>query len=554
MLSSLRIKNFAIVDNLEIEFGKGLNVITGETGAGKSIILKSIELLGGKRSSADIVRTGQDKAEIEGLFHISSKDLSGLANLNEQLAEQITDEELLIKRVVDSGGRSKVYINGSLVTLSMLESISSALFDITAQHHQQSLLDADYHLKMLDEFGTPRALLDNAQSTYSEYAKQKRLLEQFTSEAQVKRDYFERLAFERDELKQAALVLDEKESIESQLDLLENSEELTKTISEALLLIDDDTNGVEPKLRKITSLLEQSNRLDPALSDVFSLAESSFLQVQEISSNLNIYSSRLNLDPDELERLRARLNEIARLERKYKLPINQLIAHFERIDQEISQYESGEFDLESLKAKLSATEKAMVEAHSKLTSKRKTLAKDLSRLVEKELGLLSMKRAKFSVDISESPANPLGADKVEFLLAANPGEGFKALSKVASGGELSRVMLILKAVLNERFGALTQVFDEIDSGVSGAVAQVVGEKLRDVAKNAQVILVTHSPQIAALADQHLYLAKNVESDRAQVSIQNLDKAQRIEQIARMLAGKNISKQFHESAKELLKQA
>ncbi|MCC6933541.1 MAG: DNA repair protein RecN [Deltaproteobacteria bacterium] len=551
MLSTLRIKNIAIVDELEIEFAKGLNVLTGETGAGKSIILKAIGLLCGTRSAGDIIRHGQTRAEVEALFYTSPALREVLLKQIDEAQEFISSDELIIRRIVEESGRGKIYINSKLVPLNVLQQISVFLLDITGQHQQQSLLDVVHHRELLDAFGIAPALLTEVRAAYESFAAARKVLQDFERQSSEKEEYFRRLAFERDELKKAQLKVAEREELETELSRLQNVEALGLWANEALGIIESE-QGAETQLVHLKGILDTAKRKDTALGESFGLIESACEQVKEARYLLADYLASLEADPERLEILRERLSEIARLERKYQKPVAEILTYYDRIKSELSEYEAGNFDIEKLKKDFDEAQAKLKQLEAKLTEKRREAAKKLQALIEKELVNLNMKKARFSIEIKEGNSSAYGADSVEFLLAANPGEPFKPLAKVASGGELSRVLLVLKTILNKQLSPMLQVFDEVDSGIGGAVAEVVGEKLREVSKGSQVLLITHAPQIAALADSHYLISKVSSKDSTSVSLAKLPEAGRVTEIARMLAGKNVTEKFHESARELLR--
>jgi DNA repair protein RecN (Recombination protein N) len=549
VLSLLRIRNLAIVDEAEIEFGPGLNVITGETGAGKSILLKAIELLTGVRTSASIIRAGASKCEIEGLFVLDDKIRESLAIISDEIQERTVDDELLIKRVIDASGRNKIYLNGELITVGLLQHLSEVLIDVTGQHSHVAILDTAKQRILLDQFGVDSSLLSNMQAAYSEYLNAKKKLDSFQEKSAELDQHILRLSFERDELKEAALSPDEDCLIEEELKRLSSVEMLTTSIARCLEIFEESEIGLEQQLVNLDNQLTRARERDKNLSSILELVESSTLQLGEAKIALLEYASSLEQDPERLEYLRERLSMIKQLTRKYNKSLAEICAYLFEIEAQLAEHESGALDLGKLQAEFELARTKLISVESKLSSVRKTASRELAKLITSELATLNMKRAQFIVQITKKESSSNGADNVEFLLAANPGEPFQALKKVASGGELSRVLLILKTILNYQIPI--QVFDEVDTGIGGAVAQVVGERLSRLANNAQVILVTHAPQIAAFADNHFKIDKLSRADDTKTVITELNSIQITEEIARMLAGKKISKKFEESAKELL---
>ncbi len=551
MLAVLRIENLAIIDETEIEFTRGLNALTGETGAGKSIIFKSIELLSGKRASSDIIRAGAERCIVEGLFILNEEMRQNLAAHSEQLEEFAAEDELLIRRVIDRSGRSKIYLNGNLSTATILQQVSPCLIDVTGQHQQQRLLETSSHRSLLDEFGVSKATLEEVAGLYECFATAERELQGFRENSKEQRAYYERIRIEHEELEAAALQEGERAQAEEELDRLANFEGLSAKLSECLDLLEGDQGSIESPLRDCLHLLQSCAKIDPALQEATALVESSVVQLEESRLAVNEYMARLESDPGRLEELRERIAEIAKLERRYQCDLAGLIRYRDSISEEIANFEAGGLDEQKLSARRDAAKKELLAAEVALTKERTAAGERLSKLVVRELAALNMKRARFSVDISEAQSGPHGADRVEFTLAANPGEPFRPLTRVASGGELSRILLVLKTLLNESKSAATQIFDEIDSGIGGAVAQVVGERLLELAQHRQVFLITHAPQIAALADTQFEIQKSTNSSRTSSTIKKLKQDERVEHIARMLAGKNVSAQFEDSARALL---
>lgn len=551
MLAVLRIKNFAIIEEIEIEFAPGMNVLTGETGAGKSIILKSLELISGKRASNEIVRQGTELCEIEALFLIDEDTKRAICEISEELAETTLDNELLVRRTVDASGRSKVYLNGKLSTAAMLQNLAEPLIDITSQHEQQSLLKADNHRALLDAFGIPAILLKEVETSFIAFAEKRKIYERFKEHSTGQKLYFERIEDELRELKSANLLENERENLEQELKRLANVEQLGTSISQSIALLEDE-NAIENTLQKLELTIEYANRLDPSLGEIKSLLENASVQIAEARLSLNQYAAALDANPERLEQIRERIAEIARLERKYKKSLAELLLYRNKIEAELLDFQKGAFDEEKLKKDLEIAQSALKGLEEKLTKERIALSKELAKKVEKELANLKMKNAKFSVEIRSKESSSNGADAVEFLLSANLGEPARALNKVASGGELSRILLVLKTILNQELLPSVQIFDEVDAGISGAVSEIVGEKLKQVALNSQVILVTHAPQIAALADTHFLISKSSDKKNTKTKVAKLNKDERVNQIASMLAGKNVSAEFENSAKQLLR--
>ncbi len=548
-------KNIAIVSDLEIEFGPGLNVITGETGSGKSLILKGLELLRGGRASADLLRSGAQRGEIEALFlldpDIRERTLSELREEYEWAEEVLCEDEVVLRRVIDATGRGKITINARLSTRAELEAVSGALFDITGQHSQQKLLNGRFHLQCLDQFGVSKELLSDTRSHFSQWNEVQKRLEKARAESHNNQEILRRLKFEREELQEAALVPNEREHLESEIRKASSIEALSSGISETLQILDGDGEGVESSVTRLSGMLSKLRRYDASLEAGEMLAESIDAQLSELRLYLENYLSKLEIDPEQIEEMRQRLSLISKLERKYSRSLPELISYHEEIQHELSLYDNGAYDLDKLSKEVEQLRKKLTEVEERLSEERRNAAKTLATAVEKGLAELEMKRARFIIKVDKGRSSELGADDVEFLLAANPGEPASALGEVASGGELSRVLLVLKTLLNEQTTPVLQVFDEIDVGVGGATAQIIGEQLKGLSSRFQVLVVTHAPQVAALANTHLVVSKETSESRTDVLLRTLGSEDRVMEIARMLAGKDVTEQFIRSAEELV---
>ncbi len=551
MLRVLRLRNIAIVEELEIEFGVGLNVITGETGAGKSIILKAIDLLSGKRASADVIRSGETQCSIEGLFQITPILKQTLCELNDEFSQLIVDDELLLRRVIDHSGKSKMYLNGSLVTQGSVLHVAPYLLDITGQHSQVALLESGKQRELLDQFGDTQALLDEVRGSYLSFVESKKRLEEAKFEGHHRENHLRQLRGEREELEKAQLQNEEEEALEGELKKLANVEILSHSVGLCLEAIDSPTQGLEAVLTRAETELKKASHLDSALLEPTQLFESSRVQLQEVKFSLVRYLSRLQQEPERLEAVRERLSEIKRLERKYQRTISQLNDYLVEISRELDEADAGAFDEEALTKRLEEATLRLKAGEKKLSVRRAVVAKELSTLINKELTLLQMHRAELDVLISPKESSVNGADEITFMLITNPGEPSRALAKIASGGELSRIVLVLKTLLNEQTAPLVQVFDEVDVGIGGAVSQIVGERLKAVSRTSQVILVTHAPQIAALSDHHFVIEKTTTKNSTHVAVHLLSYERRVKEIARMLAGKKVTEKFEDSAIELL---
>lgn len=554
MLSVLRIKDFAIINEIEIEFSQGLNVITGETGAGKSIILRAISLLCGNRASSEFVRKGSRQALVEGIFQLDTDSIKQLRDINDEMAAIIDDEELIVRRLIESNGKGKIYVNGNLVRASVLGQLACALIDITGQHQQQSLLNASQHGTMLDSFGVSANLLAENCERFTEYSRAKKNLDQFKNNQDALRRQFELISNDYKELSEAQLLDGEREDLEAKISRAGNVELLGTKIAECIDAMSESENCTEESLRRACYLVSECSEIDSGVLPAKELLDSAKVQLEEARFSLEHYQAGLEFEPEALETWRARLGEIARLCRKFQCSEKGLIELRDKLENEIAELESVGLDEKELVSRFNTCKAALLVTEEKLTAERKKVAKGLVKKVQSSLTSLGMKDATFDVAIDPSQSTARGKDDIYFVLAANLGEDPKHLSKVASGGELSRVLLVLKTLLNDSTSEIpkTQIFDEIDTGIGGKVATLVGKKLKQVSKYSQVILITHSAQIASLADRHLLVEKHSANKRTNSAIRELDFEQRVKSIASMMGGTEGSQKFEDSARELLK--
>jgi DNA repair protein RecN (Recombination protein N) len=560
MLSTLIIENIAVIESVEIEFSRGLNVLTGETGAGKSIILNALALLTGKRTNGSIIRHGAEKAKIEALFILPQSVKQELLESFEELADSLHEEdELLVKRVLDQSGRSKFYINGSLFPQGTVSQIARHLIEITGQHDQQHLLSPSSHRAMLDSYGVPETLIQESAHAYDTWHHYHTLLVSLRETKHEQSIRIERLRHELEELTEANLAPGEKDALLEELARLKHFDKIQHALTTFLGLF--ESSGLEDKgsgmsleevLHAASSSLAEARAHDQALESACSLFESACTQCNETKLEIESYLHSLTHDPEQYEALQVRITELNQLERKYKKDIPQLLHYLDTISKEVAEYDAGEFDEEKITATLQEKHKTLLSAQKKLTAARTDAAKKLAGAINQGLKDLQMNKAEFNVTVEAAEPSRSGADTVRFMFTANPGEPLQSLDKVASGGELSRILLLLKSTIRSSENVCLHVFDEIDAGVSGAVAQIVGEKLLSISNNSQVVIITHAAQVAALADTHFLISKTVKEGRTFSQVAPLSTDRRTEIIAGMLAGKKVSKEFLLSAKELIK--
>lgn len=558
MLKLLSIKDFALIDNININFDKGLNIITGETGAGKSIILDALGLILGDRATTDLIRKGANKTVIEATF-----DISGNTKIKKFLDDNEIEyeDELIIRREITTKGTSRCFINDIPTTLGNLKEAGNYLVDLHGQHEHQSLLDVSNHLKMLDEFGNISNDLNKYQKIYHkllEIIKQRDELKNQENLLKEKLDFY---SFQFNEINAVNPLQGEDENIENELKILENSEKLIELSSISYDLLYSSDNSVVNLLGIIEKNINQIVKYDKTKIDYINLLNNVSENINELANNLRSYLDTIDLDPQTLEEKRSRLLELNNLKRKYGKTIDEILEYKNKIAKEIDIAENFNDKLAELENTINKLYQELFEIAKILSSKRKELAKKVENEVVKVLANLGIEKAKFKVqfnddinkdDIQKINYNNYGYDEIEFLISTNLGEDVKPLSKVASGGEISRIMLALKTILAKSDKLPILVFDEIDTGISGRIAQKVGEALKDLSKYHQIISITHLPQIAAFADTHFMVQKQESNGRTVSNIIKLNEEQHIYEIAKMLSGDVVSEAAIESAKNLVK--
>lgn len=553
MLAELAIKNIAIIESVTVSFQKGFTVLTGETGAGKSIIIDSIHLLVGGRGSSDFVRHGADKAEIEGLFLIED-DHPAIAKCSE-FGIEIEEGMLLLKRDIYPSGKSVCRVNGKLVTITILREIGRTLVDIHGQHDNQEMLDDKSHLRLLDEFGGKEIYpaLNEYQSIYREYVKIKKDLASLNENEQMMAQRLDLLKFQLNEITNAQLKIGEDEQLLTEKKKLTNFEKLFSSLNTTYEALQGEQKGLD-WVGLALSNLDEAQTIDEELKEIYSIVSNSYYQLEDIVHTLREKLDELEYDPNRLNEIENRLNIIHQMKRKYGDSIEAILEYCAKIDDEIEMITNRESHIETLNKKLVSIEKDLLVEANHLTSLRKNAAEKLTEAIHKQLKDLYMDKTVFEVKFFEQDNiefQPDGIDKIEFYMSTNPGEPLKPLAKIASGGELSRIMLALKTIFSQHQGVTSIIFDEVDTGVSGRVAQAIGEKIYRISVNSQVLSITHLPQVAALCDHHFFIRKEIKENRTITSIQQLSECERIEEIARMISGSHITTATEEHAKELL---
>lgn len=571
MLRELTIKNLALIEELRLEFAEGLNILTGETGAGKSIIIDAVNLVLGVRSSAEMVRAEAESAQVEAVFELEEN-----TELDQALAEWGIplgeDRTLVISREVQAAGRSRCRLNGQTVTVLTLSKVGGFLLDLHGQHEHQSLLHIDKHREILDGFGGAELSEQRRMTaeTYHRWAELRRDLANLSLNEQEKQERLEYLTFQLQEIERARLQPGEEEELLKEREVLAAAETLFAAASGAyeLLYGGDEPGSALDKLNAGGQALEKVIEVDPRLKPFYQAITEAACQLEETARDIRSYRDQVEFDPARLAAVEERLDEIARLKRKYGKNVLEIMAYAEKAREELESMESQE-ELLALKTKeLALVEEELRKNAQALSGLRQEAANFLEETIIAQLAEVNMGKTVFKVSVSsvsdekngltingrKLAMNEKGFDRVEFLVAPNPGEGLRPLSKIASGGELSRMMLVLKVIMAKTGSIPTMVFDEIDTGISGRTAQAVAEKLLLLAQTNQVICVTHLPQIASMATRHFYIEKQTFGERTRVQVGVLSKEGRIEELARMLGGAEVTVTTRNHAEEMLIQA
>jgi len=555
MIELIKIKNFALIDELEVEFAPGLNVLTGETGAGKSIIVGALNLVLGQRASSDVVRSGSDAARIEAVFG-GELPKQVKAALNEAGVEEQPDG-LFLSRTVSRDDRSRCYANGSLVTARILSAVGDALVDFHGQHEHQSLLKPKNHLLLLDEYGSTSESRDRVAERCREVRALDRDIERMDTDERERARQLDFLTHELNEIDAAELEPGEEERLRARRKIIANAEQLTSSASRALdLLESEDGRSVSDMVGSYAREIGTLAELDERLGDLLSSSETVQSELAEAARRLRSYISELEFDPAELDAVESRLSLLGNLKRKYGGSVDEILDYGTRCADQIEQLGTHDKRLFELRAERDRIRAEAMETAGRLSKKRHQTGRKLAKNVVRELAALGMEGAAFEVAVTQDDPPALtetGIDTIEFMLAANPGEALKPLRHVASGGEVSRIMLALKTVLARVDNIPTLIFDEIDAGVGSTMAKNVGGKLRSVSASHQVVCITHLPPIAAAADHHIRVTKTRRDKRSVTGTVALEGESRVEEIARLLSGTDKSDIGLKHARELMKE-
>ena len=550
MISHVSIKDFAIIRDLELDLHPGLNVITGETGAGKSIVIEAVSMALGSRADTDFIRTGAEKASIS-----LTVDLDGL-DVQEILDEAgvPADDPLVIRREISAGKKSLCRVNGTIVPLSFLGRLCRCLADIHGQYDTQALLNPEGHADILDlyggsDLGSVAAMVHGFYTDMTHAAASLSSLRKKLADSERQKDL---ARYEVQEIDAACIQTGEDESLEEEIRLMQNSENIYQTLSQIYDAVYDSDDSASGRLGSCLSALEGISSFSRDLGNAAQQFSDAYYALDDLGRDLRRLRDSVNYSPEELEEKMERLDLLEKLKRKYGGSLDAVLAYRGKAAQELQIIENADAELEDLESKLKLYTEQYSTAAARLTVLRKRTAQTLEQAVDRELADLNFTDASLSVSVEPAPASEKGSDRVEFLIRTNRGEAFKPLAKIASGGELSRIMLGLKRIIGDLDAVPTMIFDEIDAGISGATAGVVGEKLRSISEDHQIVCITHLPQIAALGDHHYRIAKVSEESSVHTTVVPLSEEERVEELARLLSGTTVTESARQQARELLK--
>ena len=557
MLQELTIDNLAIIKHLSLEFANQMTVLTGETGAGKSIIIDAVGLLAGGRGSQEFIRRGEEKLRLQGQFALTADP--GLAALLDSLGIEYEDGTLIIMREIHRNGRNTIRVNGQLINTTMLRQIGAYLVDIQGQNEHQLLLQPEKHLGMLDQYASKQVqpLITKYQQLYRDYSQLKAAVTKKQANEQQWAQRLDMLHYQVDEIGSAQLKADEEEQLTSERDRLEHFQQINNALQQAVATFND---GEAPVLDQVATVMEAINGIAEFDDDYDSLSKSlndAYYALQDVANQAGQQLDLLEFDDQRLAEIDERLTVIGDLEHKYGDSVAKVLDYYAKIKKELDTMEAAADSNNDLEARLATAQEQLQTIGEELSQVRQQAAHQLATQVHQQLAELYMAKADFEVHFAKQASGtftPTGIDEVEFYIRTNPGESMGPLAKIASGGELSRVMLALKTIFAANEGVTSIIFDEVDTGVSGRVAQAIADKIRLIAANSQVLCITHLPQVAAVAQHHFLIKKAVHDERTTTTVTSLAAAQRVNELARMLSGEKVTKLTKEHAQELLQMA
>jgi DNA repair protein RecN (Recombination protein N) len=569
MLKSINVKDYALIEKVDVEFGKGLNIITGETGAGKTILIDAMSLLLGERASTEVVRKNAEKSIVEGVFEIdSNKKVSALLKENEIEISSGESPELIIRREISLKGSNRCFINDTPVQLNVIKDLGDLLVDLHGQHEHQSLLRKETHIDFIDSCGNTEDLLRTYRWVYNSLLKLQNELKNLKEQEATLKEKKEIYSFQLKEIDSISPEEGEEEKLSGELTILENSEKLLELTSGIYQNLYESENSVYDSLVKIKNNLQDLIKIDPSFKDSGNEFETVLSLLKDLSGNIRGYNSKIEVDSERLEKIRERLGTLNLIKKKYGGTITSVLEYREKISEVLNVAENYSGKISELETKIKAVRESCGSTAEKLSGLRKQISKKVEKEIVEFLTQLGIPNSRFEVRIKQVQAqgneesyvivkgkpfkfNASGYDEVEFFISTNPGEDLKPLVKVASGGEVSRIMLALKSILAKNDKLPLLIFDEIDSGISGHIAQKVGQSLKNLAGYHQVIAITHLPQISGLADQHYAVEKREVEGRVISSIKKLSVDERVNEVAKLLSGETITEASLKSARELM---
>ena len=550
MLLEISIKNFAIIESISLNFEQGMTVLTGETGAGKSIIIDAMNMMLGARATTEVIRHGAPKAEIEGLFSIESN--RALEEIFDEQGLELSDE-IIIRREILQNGRSISRVNGQMVNLSVLRTISQQLVDIHGQHDQEELMRPHRHIQMLDEFGDTSffELKEAYQASFDNYRRMRKQVLDIKKNQQEHKARIEMLEFQMAEIEAANLKAGEDVTLNQERDKLLNHKHIADTLTNAYSMLDNEEFSSLANVRSAMNDMESLEEFDPEYREISSSLSESYYVLEDITKRLESIIDDLDFDGNRLMQVESRLDLIHTITRKYGGNVDDVLEYFAKITDEYNLLTGNNLSSEDMEIELKKLEKNLVGLAGQVAQARHKIAQDLEAEIKQELQDLYMEKAQFQVRFSQGKFSREGNESVEFYISTNPGEDFKPLVKVASGGELSRLMLAIKSAFSRKEGKTSIVFDEVDTGVSGRVAQAIAQKIHKIGQHGQVLAISHLPQVIAIADYQFFIEK-ISNEHSTVStVRLLTVEERIEEVAKMLAGENVTEAALTQARELL---
>ncbi len=552
----MTIKNFAIIESLSLTFQEGMTVLTGETGAGKSIIIDALGLLVGGRGSADFIRHGEERLELQGLFALAEDNLACRNALIENGIDA-SDDMVVLERSLFRSGKNSCRINGKLVTTVLLRQIGSKLIDIHSQHEHQELMNEEFHLSLLDRFASDKIklALTKYQTNFKEYQTIEKEWQNWTKNERELAQRLDMLRFQQQEIENANLQAGEEDRLLEQKNILANFEKLNENLQGAYAAIQGEPGGLE-FVGEAMRQMETAASIHTDYKAVSEAISSSYYMLEDSMSQIRQSLDQLEFQPEELNQIESRLNDLNQLKRKYGKTIEDIIQYEQEISSEMEKLTDSESHVGHLETKLATLKTELTKQAATLTDIRKKAAVTLEKQIKQELNQLYMEKAIFSVrfEANKMELTELGQDSVVFYMSTNPGEPLKPLAKIASGGELSRMMLALKTIFSRHQGITSIIFDEVDTGVSGRIGQAIAEKIYAVSVGSQVLCISHLPQVAAMANHHYYITKKVQNKRTTTSVTVLKGVEKVEEISRMIAGIEVTELTKQHAKEMIEQA